>query len=331
MKHWFVPIAATLLAALTFTVGIAVTIVGDSRSDRTFGLGEKTAIIQVLPDLSQDQTLTVSDVEHWLSAYNLGLVIDGLGDGLPGLEVVDPAHLVSWLPRGAVRGIEHKHPGGSTVVFQGTYCDKQWQTTRRCALVPQGSNIVGDALAPPGVKSQQYAYIPPPDYALHPGSYILTGGDSDALQSFKTMVESGGFSTAKPVRPGYLRDLVMNPFFEISLALAALAAVLVAISLVGRFRRDQAEMVVRMQSGAHRSKLVNETVLKALPYVVLGSILGAGTMPLATSLIAGVPWSPRETSIVSLTAAAVSALTMCALVALASCIAIATQTSRRSS
>ena len=74
MKHWFVSVAATLLAALTFTVGIAVTIVGDSRSDRTFGLGEKTATIQVIPDLSQDDTLTVSDVEHWLSAHNLSLI-----------------------------------------------------------------------------------------------------------------------------------------------------------------------------------------------------------------------------------------------------------------
>lgn len=329
MKHWFIPIAATLLSALAFTVAIAVTLVADSRAERAFGLGEEAAIVHVSPDMSRDPSLTVLDVQHWLTNHDFGLVIDGLGDGVPGLTVIDPLHAVSWLPRDTARETVHEKHAGSVFIFQGTYCHKEWQAAQRCALVPAGSVIEGEAPAPAGVKSQQYAYLPPPDDALNPGFYILSGGSEAELQSFKALVENGGFSTAAPVRPRYLQDLVMNPFVEISLALATLAAVLVATSLVSTFRRDRAEFMVRLQSGAHRSKLISETVLKTLPHVALGSIIGASSMPVATSLLAGVTLSLRETASVSIVAAGASTVTICALVALAGGIVIPNQRSSR--
>lgn len=252
----------------------------EAREAHMFGSGPKSSEMLIRASGQEyDRGELYADLDRILKDRNLALIVDGEGDGIPGLVVLDPHGVLPWMggaPSAAARG-----EASSVYLFDGTYCAERYEETGSCELVPPDGAVVAATDAPAGVGYYQYALVPGDSLTLNAERVVVTTRDHDDLSEIADVLSRHGFTVDTPPVSPLWRELPRDPLVAVSVGLFAVGLSFVSVSWAMRNARLQAEFLVRRSVGATPMRMVRQRAASAIPVVLLGSCGGvAASVPI---------------------------------------------------
>lgn len=211
--------------------------------------------------------------------YNSALVIDGQGDGLPGLQVLDPAKQIPWLNNKATANDQYDYP--QVYLFEDTYCSRTYQTTQTCPLLPIRGKVIDTIPKPQGTDYDQYAVIPSYSEQLSGGRFIFTNSTPALIETVSELLSAYSYKIRVDFEPPLWLELATNPLICISFGLFLIGIIFAAIYWRILHERHAGEYRLRNSVGATQCKLLLDFTLHTTVAIILGIIAGIGfLMPL---------------------------------------------------
>lgn len=257
----------------------------------TFSLGPDASTLQYVN--AAGTTLpeeTIDDLAAIAQTHQQAIVIDGAGSGMPGLIVLDPARMISWLPSKTGPLVPSDRP--HVYLFDDTYTAKTWSETGDCALLPDGAIVLGTIERPAGAEMLEYAWTPAHGCPLPPGLLVMSSSETELRQKVSSLY-SDAFDGAivRPEQSNFAR-IVTNPLCVISYASLALGVTLLGLSWYGVESHRNTHTIALLAIGATLPTLCKKELVRfALQALLPGIALMAlsrfaslfGVMPSSTN------------------------------------------------
>ncbi|MDF5820501.1 hypothetical protein P4N68_05325 [Corynebacterium felinum] len=251
-------------------------------SDKNYSVLKVRGVLGATAEKSQ----VYRALEQQLRAHQAALIIDGNGEGLPGIFVLNPHGVIPWWPEGSVAEVSD---GGSEVfLFRNTYCAQAYERVGRCAFLPAYSQVAGVIDPPPGADDYQFAMVPSAHSVLHNSTLVVVSSTPRVVESIQETLRQAGFRVdVDPVKPLWL-ELVHNPLLVISWGLFSFGMFLSAVYWKMCNTRFSNAMRIRLGVGATCGRLIREYTVHASPRLLLGSFGGVGLALFLVRVISGV-------------------------------------------
>ncbi len=241
------------------------------------------------------------------------IIVDRQGEGLPGLEVIDPGQKISWLKEDPL--LAQDQDTTRVLLLEGSYCAKRWQENQTCPLLPERSQVAGNAKLPQSRASFQYLYTPSKDKDLVPGRYILTSPSQNLLDSLLLIFGAAGLEIASVQAEPFWLELISNPLFIISSSLLLLGLTCIWVYLKMLHHRSRQAYLVRYYSGATRAGLLWEASRRSAVGIIPSCVGGALLSVPIVHWIARTPLD-SQAGLILLLATSLSSLGMLSIYAL---------------
>lgn len=259
-----------------------------ARTELTFGITDNYSQMRIAgsPRAGESKAQVFEKLDDVLSAHGAALIVDGQGDGFPGIQAIDPKGVIPWLPSDLASGVEQDV--SKVAVFSDTYCARAYAHTQHCELLPPDSHIVGVTEPPIGAGYYQYVVIPHASTELSAARLVVASATPAAVESVATVLQESGFDVFVAPQPPLLRELAENPLVVISCGLFSLGIVFAALYWRLRNARLRAMFMIRMGVGATRGRLIRDFTLHVSPFLLLGTACGTALSVPLVRLISGV-------------------------------------------
>lgn len=283
-----------------------------ARQDRTYSVGEDPVAVQLAGSAEpQDSAGALGKLVTVLEHRGMAVVVDPGGDGLPGLTVVDPLGTVPWISQFSndVRPGEQR----KAVLFDSTYCAREWRATASCPLLPPDTHILGVTDGPSDRGEFQYALIPPRTVDLPSGAYIFSSADKNVLQDLAPTLTAAGLQVQDVVAPPLWEELSNNPLIIMSFALFGLGLLAATVYWRASAGSLMKQVRVRYSSGATASMMVREGWTASLIPTFAGGLIGAVASGVLVGVISQVQLPPHIAGWLIVAAVGVSVVIMVVL------------------
>lgn len=304
-------VPSLLLSLLVSFVVWAIAWTVQGRSELTYNVGPASVsmiLVDSMPALRP--SAAISEFNSALAEFGVGVIMDGAGNGYPGLTVFDPSNKIGWLQKYSGQITASQHP--KVILFRGSYCAARWAATRSCPLLPPDAVVIGTVSPPTQVAQLQFVRVPSQAENLPPGRYIFSDLPDGFLAGITPVFGDAGLKLREIAAPAVLLELVANPLIVVSAALLALGSCAAAIHWRAMYGGRSREVRLRHDAGASPRILVLRGVQTVLPAVTLSAFGGAVLSGILVSSISGTPLEPEVYSWLFLSAV-VSALLLLAV------------------
>lgn len=245
----------------------------DGRIDRVYGISSSpVSVIMSDSNYPTDAPNARQILTSVLKKEGVALIIDGMGSGYPGLEVMDPNGKIPWLPNQLDQMLAKDKT--SVFLFRDTYCENTWQATHHCPLLPPNSQVVAVISAPQGVTDAQYAYIATSDSEIHANRYVFSHTIEDFDVKLQPFLDASGFVPNSILAPSVLQELANNPLVILAWTLLLLGTLILFIYWKNASTLLKKSYKTRISCGATPSKLVRDQIRASLLPLSAGIILG---------------------------------------------------------
>lgn len=279
-----------------------------SLSDRghsQYGMSGGVTNLTFVPD--GPQTPTASDsaeqLQRFVQARSLTLVIASVGDGSPQLTVYNPQDTLPWLPT-KVRG-EGIPPGG-VYLFEDTYSAEVWARSGKSPLVPPGNSIGGTVARPPGVDRLQFAVVDPAG-AIPGGRFVISTVDPGEVEEFSRLMSGAGYSLQARTSTPTVAEWARDPLVLLSLLMLVTGIVGSMTYWAVTFGELKSETRVRSQFGGSPMVQVAQYLKRYAAAPLVGVPLGVLASLLVVRTASGL-WSDEDATATILGTASVGAL-----------------------
>ncbi|MBT1018064.1 hypothetical protein KJY77_02765 [Canibacter sp. lx-72] len=206
--YFAIVLFVSILAAST---GLAITWGITERNALIFNSGSESSAIRVKQLADGNHEGLYQQLNRFSQEHNIALIIDGEGDGFPGLAVVDPLAILPWLNQHSATSARAE-PGETerVYIFENTFCASAYAQTGACELTPPNSEITAVIAPPAGVSYHQYALVPGISTPLISARIILTSKDPVVLSKITQIFEQREFDTRAITPPPLWLELAQN-------------------------------------------------------------------------------------------------------------------------
>ncbi len=243
----------------------------ENRESRSYGAFDNVSSLSV-SRISNDGDNSTEKLFRVLVESKSSVIIDGLGDGLPGLLVLDPAGLINWMVPSEARMPRKQIT--DVFLFEGSYCAQQYAKLKTCSLLPHNAQVVRTLSAPSGIDFERYAYIPMVESSLPGGRYVFSHSSHKLLDEVQDVLEENGYEIQSVSATPLWYDLVTNSLMIISTGMFFVGNIFVAIYWDIAYSRRRGEINIRIFSGASRSQITVGLMSEVMWCLSGGCVLG---------------------------------------------------------
>lgn len=307
--------SSVLLGLLAACLVWSVAWTMQARQDRTYSTGKDPVSVQLVDSVEpQDPSEAVSKLAAVLEDRGTAVVIDPGGNGVPGLTILDPRGALPWLSPFS----NDLRPGEQrkAVLFDSTYCAREWRATASCPLLPPDTQVLGVTNGPSDRGEFQYALIPPQTGHLSSGVYIFSSADENLLQDLAPALTAAGMQVQDVVAPPLWEELSHNPLILMSFALFNLGLLIATVYWRASAGSLMKQVRVRYSSGATAPVMVKEGWTASLVPTFAGAFTGALASGVLVGAISQVRLPPNVVGWLTVAAVGVSVVIMLVLFAI---------------